>query len=76
MALPNLRDDTTHVRAEFDGLSRSTQIFIASLVGLGILLGLLLGALMGYGVAVEEVEGRDCIEHEDTLYCADEPAAE
>ena len=72
MALPSLRDDTDQVRREFDGLSRSTQIFIACLVALGILVGLLLGGLLGYGIAVEEVDGRDCIEYEETLYCADE----
>lgn len=72
MALPSLKDDTNQVRKEFDGLGRSTQVFIASLVGLGMLLGLVLGGLLGYGLSVEEVEGRDCIEHQDTLYCAEE----
>jgi hypothetical protein len=66
-----IADDTRQVRKEFDGLSTPTQVFIAVLVVLGILLGFLLGGLVGYGIAVEEVEGRQCIEYEDTLYCAD-----
>ena len=75
MALPSFKDDTNQVREEFDGLGRSTQIFIASLVALGVLVGLLLGGFVGYGISVEEIDGRDCIEHEDTLYCADEEDA-
>jgi hypothetical protein len=64
-------DDTNNVREEFNGTSTSTKVFIASLVSIGILLGVLLGGAIGYGVAVDEVDGRDCIEYEDTLYCAD-----
>ena len=75
MALPSFKEDTNQVREEFDGLSTSTQVFVASLVVIGVLLGLVLGGLVGYGISVEEVEGRDCIEHEDTLYCADEEAS-
>ncbi len=69
--MDTIRDDTRQVKEELDGLSRSTQIFIACLVGLGVILGLVLGGAIGYGIAVEEVDGRDCIEHEDTLYCAE-----
>ena len=75
MALPSFKDDTNQVRREFDGLSGSTQVFIASLVAMGVLIGLLLGGLVGYGVSVEDIEGRPCIEHEDTVYCADEDGA-
>jgi hypothetical protein len=71
-----LSEDTRRVREEFDAISRPTQIFIAILVALGVIVGLLLGVYMGYGVAVEEVDGRQCIEHQDTLYCAEEGAAE
>jgi hypothetical protein len=66
-----IREDTERVKREFDGLSKPTQVFVAVLVALGVILGLLLGGAIGYGVAVEEVDGRDCIEHDDTLYCAD-----
>jgi hypothetical protein len=66
-----LTEDTRRVREEFDAISRPTQIFIAALVALGVIIGVLLGALIGYGIAVEEVEGRQCIEHQDTLYCAE-----
>ena len=67
--------DTSRVREEFDGLSKPTQVFVAALVALGIILGMLLGGMIGYGVSVEEVEGRDCIEHDGRLFCADEEAA-
>lgn len=74
--MPNaITEDTRRVREEFDALSKPTQVFVATLVGLGILLGLVLGGAIAYGVAVEEVDGRDCIELEDTLYCADEASA-
>jgi hypothetical protein len=66
-----IRDDTNTVREEFDGVSTPTKVFIAALVAIGIVLGVVLGGAIGYGIAVEEVEGRDCIEYEDTLYCAD-----
>jgi hypothetical protein len=69
-----ISEDTRRVREEFDGLSKPTQVFVAVLVALGILLGVVLGGMIGYGVAVEEVDGRDCIEHDGELYCADEGA--
>ena len=71
MANP-ITQDTERVRAEFDGLSKPTQVFVATLVVLGIILGLLLGGMVGYGIAVEEVDGRECIEHDDRLFCAEE----
>jgi hypothetical protein len=72
----SFKDDTDLVKREYEGLSNSTQIFIWSLVALGVLLGLLLGGAIAYGVAVEEQDGRDCIEYEGELYCADGGAAE
>ncbi|MGY6502423.1 MAG: hypothetical protein ACXIVQ_16175 [Acidimicrobiales bacterium] len=69
--METIKNDTNQVREEFDGLSTPTHVFIACMVGLGILLGLVIGGLVGYGIAVDEVDGRDCIEYEDTLYCAD-----
>ena len=46
--MPNaLAEDTRKVREEFDGLSRPTHIFIATLVALGVLLGFVLGAAIG-----------------------------
>jgi hypothetical protein len=71
MAL-DIKGDTDRVREEFDGLSNPTQVFIWTLVGLGVVIGLLLGGAITYGVAVEEVDGRDCIEYEDELYCLDQ----
>ncbi len=70
--MAGLSSDTSDVKREFDALSTATQIFIWSLVGLGVVIGVLIGGITGYNIAVDEVEGRDCIEHEDVLYCADE----
>lgn len=67
-------EDTRQVKEEFEAISNSTQIFIWTLVGLGVVIGVLIGGIVAYGIAVEEVDGRDCIEHEDVLYCADEDA--
>jgi hypothetical protein len=69
-----IKDDTRKVKDEFDGLSTSTQVFIAALVGLGVVIGVLVGGAVGYGMAVEEIDGRDCIEYQDTRYCAEGPA--
>ena len=73
--MANFREDTEQVKREYEGLSNSTQIFIWSMIGAAVLLGLLLGGAIGYGVSVEEVDGRDCIEHDEQLYCADGEAA-
>lgn len=70
--MANFKEDTANVKREYESLSNSTQIFIWSLVSLGVVVGLLLGGAIGYGISVEEVEGRDCIDHEGQLYCADE----
>ncbi|MEX2504942.1 MAG: hypothetical protein WD378_08830 [Egicoccus sp.] len=67
----DFKSDTDRVKQEFDDLSNATQVFIWSLVGLGVIVGLLLGGAIGYGVSVEEIEGRDCIEHDGQQYCAD-----
>ena len=75
MMAVDIKGDTDRVREEFDGLSNPTQIFIWTLVGLGVVIGLLLGGAVGYGVAVEDVDGRECIEHDDQLYCLDEDDA-
>jgi hypothetical protein len=64
-------DDTRQVKEEYEGLSNSTQIFIWTMVALGVIVGLLIGGAIGFGIAVDEVDGRDCIEYEDELYCAD-----
>ena len=72
----DIKGDTNRVREEFDGLSNPTQVFIWTLVGLGVIIGLLLGGAVAWGVAVDEVDGRDCIEHEDELYCAEEDGAD
>jgi hypothetical protein len=71
----DIKGDTERVKNEFDNLSTPTQVFIWSMVGLGVIIGLLLGGAVAYGVAIEEHEGRNCIEHDDQWYCADDGAA-
>lgn len=73
--MASIQDDTRLVKQEYEGLSNSTQVFIWSMVAIGVLIGLLLGGAIAYGVAVEEIDGRECIEYEDELYCADDAAA-
>lgn len=73
--MANFKDDTADVKREFEGLSNSTQIFVWSMVAIGVLIGVLLGGLIAYGIAAEEVDGRQCIEFEDELYCAEGDAA-
>jgi hypothetical protein len=68
----SFKEDTDQVKAEYEGLSNSTQIFIWSMVAIGVLIGLVLGGAVAYGVAVEEHEGRDCIQYEDEWYCIGE----
>jgi hypothetical protein len=74
--MAGIGEDTRQVKEEFEGLSNSTQVFVWSMVAIGVLIGLLLGGIVAYGVAVEEHEGRDCIEYEDQWYCLDDEAAE
>ncbi len=74
--MAGFKEDTEQVKREYEGLSNSTQILIWSMIAIGVLIGLVLGAGIGYGVAVEEHEGRDCIQYEDTWYCADDEAAQ
>ena len=72
--MAGFKEDTARTKKEFEGLSNSTQVFVWSLVAIVVLIGLLLGGGVAYGGAVEEHEGRDCIEYEDAWYCADEEA--
>jgi hypothetical protein len=70
----SFQEDTRSTKREFENLSNSTQILIWSMVAVGVLIGLLLGGAIAFGVAVEEVEGRDCIQYEGDFYCAGEEA--
>lgn len=72
--MADFKEDTRATKEEFEGLSNSTQILIWSMVAIGVLIGLVLGGAIAYGVVVEEVEGRDCIQYEDESYCAGDQA--
>lgn len=74
--MQGFKQDTAQVKAEFEGLSTSTQVFVWSLVSIGVLVGLLLGGVVAYGVAVEEHEGSDCIEYEGDWYCLEDGQSE
>jgi hypothetical protein len=69
--MAGFKEDTDTVKAEFDAISTPTQVFIWSLVGLGVVIGVLIGAFAAVGIVVDEVEGRDCIEYDEVLYCAE-----
>jgi hypothetical protein len=71
----DIKGDTDRVREEFDGLSTPTQVFVAVLVALGIIIGFLLGGALGYGAAVEEID-ENCIEYEDEQYCLESDGGE
>ncbi len=72
--MASIKDDTNNVKEEFEGLSNSTQVFVWSLVGIGVIIGVLIGAIAAVGIVVDEVDGVDCIEYEDELYCAETAA--
>lgn len=72
--MAGIKQDTAQVKEEYEGLSNSAQILIWSMVAIGVIIGLLLGGAVAYGVAVEEHEGRDCIEYEGDWYCAGDQA--
>lgn len=65
--MASIKEDSRVVQEEFDAISTPTQIFIAVLVALGIVLG----ALLGLWLAVDEVEEGDpapVIEWDDNTY--------
>lgn len=67
-----ISDDTKKVKEEFEAISTPTQVFIACLVGLG-LLG---GGTLGYALAVDTLDDNDpaeCIEWQDETYCLSAP---
>lgn len=72
----DIKQDTETVKREFEAISTPTQVFIWSLVGLGVVLGLVLGGAVGYGITVEEIDGRECIVYDDQQYCAEGEGAE
>jgi hypothetical protein len=72
--MAGFQEDTRQVKEEFEAISTSTQVFIWALVGLGVAVGVLIGAFAAVGIVVDEVDGRDCIEYQDELYCAEDGA--
>lgn len=72
--MAGFQEDTRQVKKEFEAISNSTQVFIWALVGLGVAVGVLIGAIAAVGIVVDEVDGRECIEYQDQLYCAEDGA--
>lgn len=72
--MAGFQEDTRQVKEEFEAISTSTQVFIWALVGLGVAVGVLIGAFAAVGIVVDEVDGRDCIEYQDELFCAEDGA--
>jgi hypothetical protein len=65
--MASLQHDTDTVKRELDDISTPTQVFIATLIGLGIIAGV----LIGLWVAVDpqdEGEPPAVIEWDDNLY--------
>jgi hypothetical protein len=65
--MASIQEDTRVVKEEFDAISTPTQIFIATLVALGIVIGFLLGLW----VAVDPLDDGDPpqqIEWDDNTY--------
>lgn len=70
--MAGFQDDTRQVKEEFEAVSTSTQVFIWALVALGVVVGVLIGAFAAVGLVVDEIDGRDCIEYDGALYCAED----
>ena len=70
--MAGFQEDTRQVKEEFEAISTSTQVFIWALVGLGVAVGVLIGAFAAVGIVIDEVDGRDCIEYQDELFCAED----
>jgi hypothetical protein len=65
--MASLQDDTRQVKEEFDAISTPTQIFIATLVALGVVIGV----LVGLWLAVDPLDDADppqAIEWDDNTY--------
>lgn len=71
--MASIKDDTATVKEEFDALSTPTQIFVATLVAIGIVIGVLIGLWL----AVETLDDADpaqAIEWNDNTYRLDDSA--
>jgi hypothetical protein len=71
--MASLQEDTRVVKEEFDAISTPTQIFIAVLVALGIVIG----TLLGLWLAVEQLDEGDpptAIEWDGNTYRLDDGA--
>jgi hypothetical protein len=71
--MASLQEDTRTVKEEFDAISTPTQIFIATLVGLGVIVGVLLGLWLAVE-PLDENEPPQAIEWDDNTYRLDDGA--
>jgi hypothetical protein len=72
--MASLQEDTKIVQREFDAISTPTQVFIATLVALGIVIGVLLGLWIAVSPQ-DDAEPHQVIEWDDNTYRLDEGAA-
>lgn len=73
--MADLKEDTRVVQEEFDAISTPTQIFIAVLVALGIILGTLLGLWLAVQ-PLDDGEPPQQIEWDDNTYSLEGAGAE
>jgi hypothetical protein len=65
--MASFTDDTNQVKREFEAISTPTQIFIAALVALGIMIGVLLGLWLAVDPQ-DDADPPQTIEWNDSLY--------
>jgi hypothetical protein len=71
--MASLQEDTRTVQREFDAISTPTQVFIATLVALGIVIGVLLGLWMAVD-PLDDADPPQTIEWDDNTYRLDDGA--
>jgi hypothetical protein len=72
--MASLQEDTKTVQREFDAISTPTQVFIATLVALGIVIGVLLGLWMAVDPQ-DDADPHQIIEWDDNIYRLDDGGA-
>lgn len=70
-----IAEDTRQVKEEFEAISTPTQVFIVAMMALTFIVGLLVAKATDFGITVEQVNGQECIEHDERQFCAGPPQA-